>query len=75
MLEQWLQLAVMDSSLVALAYRPLNVLVLHAVTTILLRAKTACFTPASTLHYYNILNLATVTIKFTKFCEHLTKPE
>ena len=50
-----------SSSLVA--YRPLTVLVPHAVAAILLQAKTAHLTPASTLHYYNILNLPNVTLK------------
>lgn len=50
-----------SSSLVA--YRPLTVLVPHAVAAILLQAKTTHFTPASTLHYYNILNLPHVTLQ------------
>ncbi|XP_042254706.1 uncharacterized protein LOC121887791 [Thunnus maccoyii] len=50
-----------SSSLVA--YRSLTVLVPHAVATILLQAKTAHFTPASTLHYYNILSLPHVTLQ------------
>ena len=45
------------------AYRPLTVFVPHAVAAILLQAKMAHFTPASTLHYYNILNLPHVTLR------------
>ena len=52
------------ASAAIVAYRPLTVLVPHAVAEILLKQKTAYFSPAHLLHYQHVLlSLPNVTVK------------